>query len=302
MRLFSLHTEKSNELQPFPHIMEFSKKKVQSVQPDSIDLKKNYGLRFIFVQEGNFEWLVNDRTISVYPNDLVILYPNQAFGSKIESFDNGSFYSITILPQYFNEDKLVLGEWSSISNTEQILIGKLCLLNKRSVFQNVKIVGEIFKKIETEIFTSEIGYKAIVNHLIDELLIFSTRQLNRQENQRRDFPQTFQKFDQILRESLSHPWTVEEMAAIMGMGTTTINEKIKSYSGFSPLNYLINLRISESIRLLKTTTISITDIAFEMGFYSSQHFSSTFKKMTGYTPRYFRQAPNEKNENDLFFE
>lgn len=297
MRLFSLHTEKSNELQPFPHIVEFSKKKIQSVQPDSIDLEKNFGLRFIFVQEGNFEWVLNEKSITVYPNDLVIIYPNQVFGSKMASFDNGTFYSITILPQIFNEDKLMLGKWCSISITEQLLIGKLFLLHKRSVFQNFKIAGEIFKKIEQELFSAELGFKAMVNHLLDELILYSTRQLNRQENQRKHFPQTFHKFDQILRENLSHPWTVEEMASILGLGTTTLNEKIKAYSGFSPLNYLINLRISESIRLLKNTNVSITDIAFEMGFYSSQHFSSTFKKMTGYTPRYFRKTPDSKEES-----
>lgn len=296
MRFFALNKDKSDELRAFHHVFEFSRKKVQSVQTNWVDCKKNLGLRFIFIQEGNFEWVIDNKTITVFPNDLVIIYPNQVLQSKMEAFDNGTYYSITILPKLFNEEKLVLGDWSSIPATEQLLIGKLFLLNRKSVFQNFKIAGEILKKIELEIFATEIGFKAIVNHLIDELVVYSTRQLSREENQRKHFPQTFHKFDQILRENLSHPWTVEEMAAILGLGTTTLNEKIRAYSGFSPLNYLINLRISESIRLLKNTDISITDIAFEMGFYSSQHFSSTFKKMTGYSPRYFRKTPESKEE------
>ena len=56
--------------------------------------------------------------------------------------------------------------------------------------------------------------------------------------------------------------------------------------------YLINLRISEAIRMLKSSTISLTDIALDTGFYSSQHFSTTFKKLTGYTPGHFRKPPN----------
>jgi AraC-like DNA-binding protein len=79
------------------------------------------------------------------------------------------------------------------------------------------------------------------------------------------------------------------MAVAVGMGTTLFNEKVKSYSGFSPINYLINIRISEAIRLLKKPELNVTDIALDTGFYSSQHFSTTFKKLTGYTPSEFRK-------------
>ena len=97
------------------------------------------------------------------------------------------------------------------------------------------------------------------------------------------------QLEQALRENLSHQWTVEEMAAIAGMGTTLFNEKVKNYTGFTPLNYLINIRISEAIKLLKKKDVNITDIALDTGFYSSQHFSTTFKKLTGYTPSEFRK-------------
>jgi len=97
------------------------------------------------------------------------------------------------------------------------------------------------------------------------------------------------KLEQTLRENLSHPWSVEEMAGLVGLGTTAFSEKVKAFSGFSPLNYLINIRISEAIKLLGRKDLSLTDIALETGFYSSQHFSSTFKKLTGYTPREFRK-------------
>jgi AraC-like DNA-binding protein len=101
--------------------------------------------------------------------------------------------------------------------------------------------------------------------------------------------------ENALRQNLSHNWTVEEMAAMVGLGTTTFTEKVKGYSGFSPLNYLITIRISEAIKLLKRNDLSVTDIALDMGFYSSQHFSTTFKKLTGYTPSDFRKK-NITNE------
>ena len=147
----------------------------------------------------------------------------------------------------------------------------------------------MIEMIKAELLNQEIGYATRVNHLIDEIFILITRQLTMQNNSGRDFPQTFMKLEQTLRKNLAYQWTVDEMAALVGLGTTAFNEKVKSYSGFSPLNYLINIRISEAIRLLKREDSSVTNIALDTGFYSSQHFSTTFKKLTGYTPSEFRK-------------
>ena len=97
------------------------------------------------------------------------------------------------------------------------------------------------------------------------------------------------KLEQELRKNLAHPWSVEDMAALVGLGTTAFTEKVKSFTGFSPLNYLINIRISEAIKLLKQTDDNLTAISLNTGFYSSQHFSTTFRKLTGYTPSQFRK-------------
>jgi AraC-like DNA-binding protein len=264
MTIFSLTKGKSPEIQVFPHLIEFFRKKIQQVQPSSMPLKESHGLKIMFVLEGKFEWSIDNQSITVYPNDAVLVFPKQNFGGLKEMWDVGVVVSITISPRFFSEDgELILGEWSGISETEQRLIGKLFSLNKKPIIQNFKQLGEVLQKIENELFINELGFKTRINHLLDELLIITARQLSKQDNQRRDFPQSFQKLDQILRENLAHPWTVEEMAVIMGLGTTAFTEKVKSYSGFSPLNYLINLRISEAIRMLKSSTISLTDIALD---------------------------------------
>jgi AraC-like DNA-binding protein len=85
------------------------------------------------------------------------------------------------------------------------------------------------------------------------------------------------------------------MAAMVGLGTTAFTEKVKNYTGFAPLHYLINIRISEAIKLLRKEEINVTTIALETGFYSSQHFSTTFKKLTGYTAGEFRKRDSSKN-------
>jgi hypothetical protein len=84
-------------------------------------------------------------------------------------------------------------------------------------------------------------------------------------------------------------WMIEEDHHILYPGDLAIILPGQCYTGFSPLNYLINIRISEAIKLLKRQDVPVMDVALDVGFYSSQHFATTFKKLTGYTPTVFRK-------------
>ena len=185
--------------------------------------------------------------------------------------------------------RILFGKWSSLTENDGITISKILLLNSSAILVKLRDRSDIFQNIQTGIDHQEMGYATRVNQLIDELFICLARQVSRQNNSQRDFPQTFLKLEQTLRQNLAHQWTVEEMAALTGLGATAFNEKVKNYTGFSPLHYLINIRISEAIKLLNVHEENVTAIALTTGFYSSQHFATTFKKLTGYTPSEFRK-------------
>lgn len=285
------------ELLLFPHIVEFALKKCTTIQFNSLNAIAIDPLRLYYVIDGKFEWIIDGQQYILYPGDLAIILPGQLFGGNKDFLDIGTVTWLHIqLDQLAFTGKMVLGKWSSLSENESRTIGKIFVLNNIPVLSKLKEAGLLFHQIQQELFGLEIGYSTRINQLLDELFILIARQLTRQNNSRRDFPQTFLKLEQTLRENLSHQWTVEEMAALVGLGTTAFSEKVKNYTGFSPLNYLINIRISQAIKLLKKQDVNITGISLDIGFYSSQHFATTFKKLTGYTPREFRKKniPNIK--------
>jgi len=278
------------ELHAFPHIIEFASKKISTIQFDSLKKDHSEFLRFYYVIDGRFDWIIDDQHHILYPSDLAVILPGQSFGGEKDLLDIGTVSWMHLeLQQLERNGKIVMGRWSRLSDHECRTIGRILLLNNCPVLSEVKEVGQLFQNVQSEFINQEIGYATRINQLLDELLILTARQLTRQNNSRRDFPQTFMKLEQSLRENLSHQWTVEEMAALVGLGTTAFSEKVKNYTGFSPLNYLINIRISEAIKLLKRQDVHVTDIALDVGFYSSQHFATTFKKLTGYTPSDFRK-------------
>jgi AraC-like DNA-binding protein len=289
MHQFVFQQGLSGELQLFPHIIELGAKKNQSIHLNSFPQSVSACIRIYYINEGKFEWSINEESYILYPGDVSLIMPDEKFGSEKAVLEIGSISWIHIKIQNHGHHELLSGKWSSLSDAESQAISKVLLMNNTPVLSKLSEVGRILRYIHDEIINQEIGFSTRANQLIDELFITITRHLTKQNNRARDFPKVFMQLEQALRQNLSHQWTVEEMAAIAGMGTTLFNEKVKGYTGFTPIIYLINIRISEAIKLLKKKDVSITDIALDTGFYSSQHFSTTFKKLTGYTPSEFRK-------------
>jgi AraC-like DNA-binding protein len=290
MSQFVLRHENSRELQEFVHIEEFALKKNSSISLNSFNEPSSQYLRFYYILDGKFDWVINGEHYILYPGDLAMILPGQELFAEKGYLDIGSLYWLNLSIQVQNTgNKSSIGKWSSISSSEFNSIKKILFSNSPRVISRLPDAGTIFSTLRNEIFSQEIGYVTRVNQLLDELLILTTRKLSQQINSQRDFPQTFLKLEESLRKDLSHPWTVDEMAALVGLGTTAFSDKVRSFTGFSPMSYLINIRISEAIRLLKKREAQVTSIALDTGFYSSQHFATTFKKLTGYTPSEFRK-------------
>ena len=279
----------SDELNLFPHIVELGLVKNPAIQLNAFPKAIVPGLKIFYILDGKFHWNIHAREYVLYPGDVAMILPGQEFGSNAGVLEVGSFSFLHLDAQLQGSDEMMLGKWSSLSGSEMMAISKILLLSTPLVITKINEAGRIIKSIQQELCSQEVGYCARANNYIDELLIILTRQLTRQNNPGRDFHKTFMKLDEALRKDIAHQWTVDEMAALTGLGNTLFNEKVKSYTGFTPLNYLINIRITEAIKLLKKPQVSITDIAFDTGFYSSQHFSTTFKKLTGFTPGEFRK-------------
>jgi len=63
----------------------------------------------------------------------------------------------------------------------------------------------------------------------------------------------------------------------------------KKETGQTFTDYLTSVRITAAKGLLMTTALTITEIAYEVGFNNSNYFSSTFKKMTGVSAKEYRK-------------
>lgn len=87
--------------------------------------------------------------------------------------------------------------------------------------------------------------------------------------------------------------TVASLADAAGLSTSRLKSRFKKETGISPGNFIILRRIEKAKALLLGTDCSVTEIAFALGFSTSQYFATAFKRYTGRTPRGFREEKSQ---------
>jgi AraC-like DNA-binding protein len=79
-----------------------------------------------------------------------------------------------------------------------------------------------------------------------------------------------------------------DVAEIAGVGARTLQRKL-AHVGLSYSDILDTVRYEHASRLLQDTECRIIDVAFSSGYTDPAHFSRAFRRMTGVTPRQFRE-------------
>ena len=266
MNPFSFQYGKSDELAHLAHVHEFVLRKNNNVRFDTFPLVTSNTLRLYYVLDGKFEWLIDAKRFVLYPGDVAIVLPGQDIGGAMGFLDIGTLLWLHLEADVKKKGGIALGKWSNLSPRDRHDIGNILATNNVKVLKMGETLN-IFQQLHAEITDRELCYLTRVNHLIDSLLILIARQSKLHSPVRTDPPELVLQLEQILRGNLAYQWTVEEMAGLFGLGTTAFTEKVKRCTGFSPLNYLIKIRISETIQKLKSTDANVTDIALETGFY-----------------------------------
>jgi AraC family transcriptional regulator len=89
---------------------------------------------------------------------------------------------------------------------------------------------------------------------------------------------------------LSCDLSLQALANESGYSRVHFVRMFKATTGYSPHNYLINLRLERAQELLKNQSMSLVDIALDCGFSSHSHMSRLFHKTVGVTPSAYRRS------------
>jgi signal transduction histidine kinase/ligand-binding sensor domain-containing protein/AraC-like DNA-binding protein len=83
----------------------------------------------------------------------------------------------------------------------------------------------------------------------------------------------------VIDKNIADPdFNVEELSKKLYMGRSTLYRKIQALSGESPTDFIRSYRLKRGAELLKTTSMTILEVALETGFSSANYFTRCFKQ------------------------
>lgn len=94
---------------------------------------------------------------------------------------------------------------------------------------------------------------------------------------------------EYMKHNMNRQITLKEIAQHVNLSPYYFSHLFKSETGFAPIEFVTKHRIDTAKKLLKTTALPVSDIAYEVGYSSSSGFINIFVKKTGCSPTEFRQ-------------
>lgn len=134
------------------------------------------------------------------------------------------------------------------------------------------------------------NYKTICGGYITVLLGLIMRSVAEQ-NQKAEAHGYGRLIDVInyMNENFEQEIDLEKYAEMCYVSRSRFLHLFKEYTGFSPYNFQLKIRMERAVEMLIYTSLSVEEIAEMVGYSDCSYFCRVFKKFTGNTPLFYRK-------------
>lgn len=147
-------------------------------------------------------------------------------------------------------------------------------------------ISDAFREVHAQTLSATRRRRQFAMNALEHLLLLCETQL----------PAPGKPVDDRIRVVIEHihghlrePLTLESLGALVFLSSSRLSHLFREETGMSPLQYVGQQRIDRARRLLERTTMSITEIAAEVGM-EPFHFSNRFRAATGKSPKNYRNS------------
>ncbi|WP_256873771.1 AraC family transcriptional regulator [Paenibacillus kribbensis] len=227
----------------------------------------------LFTLSGRGELQYRDKEYILRPYDLLFINCKEYVQYKTSCQETWEFISINLhgnlidnfYEQFDKHNKPVI----SLKDPSMVLDKLRTLLHVQSE-----------RSISSELLSSR---------LIVELLTVILQHPYTNPNGNSDGIEEVRKAKQYLDQSYCERITLDSLADMFRLNKFNLAKNFKKQTGFSPIEYLINVRVTAAQGWLKTSDVSIVDIAQYVGIPNTSHFINLFKEHIGETPHSYRK-------------
>lgn len=241
-------------------------------------------LQLTWIVKGEGTLIYGDYLGEFKPNEVYLMGSNvpHVFRSRAEYYENNGLRilakSIFFKPDLIRKGQAILPELSQLEG--------LLLAADRGLKINPEESQKLIYQIDEVFRANPISRLGQTLCLIDELGRTELQPLSQlpqksiTENQGRRLDDVFK----FTLENYHRPIQLEEVAEVVHMNKAAFCRYFKQHTRKTYLNFLNEIRLQKATELLRTTELSVAQIAYEVGFNNLSNFNRTFKLVKGITP------------------
>jgi len=238
-----------------------------------------------YVAEGAAEWWIEDRRFTVRRGQFYLTKPEELHGALESSAMPDELYWVQIAFP-------TSGPFSGLTEPEtRRLKSQFWDVRERvfnATFDCAAIFNRVLNCLRKPSDMNAIALRGAVHHLMVGVLE-DARRSEAAIPTASPAPSTRIRASlEFIEAHISDDLTVDDIAATAGIAVSHFHKVFVDQVGFTPANYRSRRRIELAKHMLNQESASITDIALELGFSSSQYFATVFKGLTGMVPRQYR--------------
>ena len=261
----------------------------REVNKPAKDMIPPHTLKFyqlVYVEKGEMEVWLDSRVYTVHEKELLVIQPYETMAYLKGVIPKGvhSFLQIdTLAVQAGNKELLQELEVYLKMPAPKVL--------KAGTAYSEPFIGLINEFRNREKWSKETA-QSYFNILCVNLLRLYERTV-KEQNIPENSSDLMSTVNSYIDDNLSKDISVSELAELTGYSENHFRVQFKKIMDMSPLKFLNMKRVDAAREMLMNDKLSVTEIAFELGFSSSQYFATFFKKQTSFTPEEFRKEAKE---------
>jgi AraC-like DNA-binding protein len=243
-------------------------------------------LEIVYIKSGTQVYKVDQREYEIHGGELFVTYPDEihSSGGHPEEKEDMYWMGLNINAQ---QTPIFGFPWET-----EILRNKLAALPR--IIKSRESLEHQFERILGLALNYEGAWLLKLEVFVAELL-FTVLEWGEKSRDENCLSPDIAAAISYINNNIEQRITIARICRHIGSSRCYFQTRFLNEMGISPGNYILREKIKYSQELLLDTSLSITDIAHELFFSSSQHFATTFKNFMGMTPTECRHADTKNS-------
>ncbi|MCG8500414.1 MAG: AraC family transcriptional regulator [Firmicutes bacterium] len=253
-------------------------------------------IEIIYMLEGTAVQQINDRCFRVRKNDIVIANSGVIHDIKCTAGEEVRYLVIKFSPG------VIYSSYANIFESKYIMM----FLNSShqqsyhiaDTFKHSEDIVQLMMGIYHEFLKKEAGYEIYIKGYIYQLVACLVRNEMLGSCGPADLEKKLKKIDPLLKyieRDYAEEISLEKAANMVNMNYHYFSKYFKKAIGKNFKEYVDFVRVCEAEKLLLSEDMSITQIAYDVGFSNVSSFNRVFKRVKHYPPSAIKKSKTAKN-------